>query len=343
MAIIEVDSLTKKFGPQVSALKNVTLQVKQGELLALVGESGSGKTTLLRLLAGLEQPDGGSIKVSGNVMADHQSFVEPESRSVGMIFQDYALFPHMNIYRNVAFGLYRSPKSQQHQRVEEVLELVGLSGLENRFPHQLSGGQQQRVAIARALAPRPSILLLDEPFSNLDTLLKDQVRDDVRKIISRSQLTAILVTHDIQDALSMADRIALLKQGVLQQLDTPHNLYHYPLNTYVAKFMGPINLIPAQYQEGCLMTDLGKIEVDREPAHSQGLLCLRPRQIWIDHSKSGITAEVVAITNYGDLKQIKVKAGAQTLWCSCETEEISIGEKVPLRLELSHPHMLKAD
>ncbi|MDH3709436.1 MAG: ABC transporter ATP-binding protein [Cyclobacteriaceae bacterium] len=343
MSAIRIESVVKKFGNQAAALKGVSLEIPDGEILALIGESGSGKTTLLRILAGLELPDAGIIEIGDQEVANDHTFVEAQHREIGLVFQDYALFPHMSAEENIAFGLHSWTAAQRQNRIQEVLELVGLSQMATRYPHQLSGGQQQRVALARALAPKPRMLLLDEPFSNLDTVLKDQVREDVRKIIKQSGLTAILVTHDIQDALSTADRIALLKDGTLQQLDTPVNLYNCPQNPYVAAFFGKINLIPARYQEGKIFTELISFPVNTAPNRLEGLLCVRPRQIKLVADTSGFPAEVIAREYQGDQLQFKVKTQSQYLWCQTHQEPIALGQQVRLRIEIEEPYLLKSD
>ncbi|MEM7387386.1 MAG: ABC transporter ATP-binding protein, partial [Verrucomicrobiota bacterium] len=228
------------------AVNGVSLQVNESELVALVGASGSGKTTLLRMAAGLEIPDSGSIFINEDPVFDERHLVPPEKRGVGLVFQDYALFPHLTLEKNIAYGLHQLPRSQRRERVSWALQLVGLNGLEKRFPHQLSGGQQQRVALARALAPQPAILLLDEPFSNLDDNLKVQVRDELRDILIQAGTTALFVTHDTKDAMCVAHKIAVLREGSVQQIGTPEAIYRCPFNEYTARFFGKVNRVPAE-------------------------------------------------------------------------------------------------
>ncbi|MBL4704388.1 MAG: ABC transporter ATP-binding protein [Flavobacteriales bacterium] len=213
--------------------------MKKGETFALLGESGSGKSTLLRIICGLEIPDAGELTIGGSTFNAPGTFVKPEKRNIGLVFQDNALFPHLNVFKNIAFGVSR--KSNKKEIVEELISTTKLSGLENRMPHELSGGQQQRVAIARALAIQPSLLLLDEPFSTLDHSLKNEIRDEVKQIIKDAGISCIIVTHHIDDATSMADRIAILQQGKLIQLATPKEIYDRPVNEYVAKLFGTVN------------------------------------------------------------------------------------------------------
>ena len=240
--VLQIESLGKAYEANSFALKDVSLQLHKGEILAIVGESGCGKTTLLRLVAGLETPTEGIIVIDGITVAADQVWVKPEKRKVGMVFQDHALFPHLTVSQNVGYGL---PKTPERQTItHKTLALVGLEKLANRYPYQLSGGQQQRVALARALAPKPAILLLDEPFSNLDEMLREQLRNELQQILKEAQTTALFVTHDTKDALTIADRMVLLKKGVAQQIGTPKQVYQQPNNHYVANFFGRTNQLP---------------------------------------------------------------------------------------------------
>ncbi len=237
----KVSHISRSFGPKQFALRDISFEAYKGEIVALLGESGSGKTTLLRLLAGFEIPDQGSITVNGKTVADDHTFVAPEKRRVGLVFQDNALFPHLRVAANVAFGVARKNK---RQKTDEMLNLVGLRGYESRYPHELSGGQQQRVAIARSLAAESDLLLLDEPFSNLDDTLKNHVRNEIRDILHSSGKTAVFVTHDIQDCLAVADKILVLKEGRGLQFGTPEYLYRNPEQLYTARLFGQVNVIP---------------------------------------------------------------------------------------------------
>ncbi|SHG53048.1 iron(III) transport system ATP-binding protein [Salegentibacter echinorum] len=235
--MLSINSISKSFDKGKNfALKDVSFQVKEGAVCAIVGESGSGKTTLIRLIAGLERPDAGSIVLRGKELSSVKKLVAPEKRKIGLVFQEYALFPHFDLLKNVSYGI--SNLKNKKQRALEMLDLVGLSGLEKRYPHQLSGGQQQRVALARALAPNPSLLILDEPFSNLDAMLRMQLRNQVFEIIKKTGVTAIFVTHDTQDALSVADEILILQNGKVIQKDQASNLYTKPNSVYVASLFG---------------------------------------------------------------------------------------------------------
>src|SRR5690606_12935019 len=235
--MLSISSLSKSFDKGKSfALKDVSFNLNKGDVCAIVGESGSGKTTLVRLIAGLERPDHGSIELDGEVVSSLKRLVPPEKRKIGLVFQEYALFPHLDLMQNVVYGI--SKQKDKLERAKEVLDLVGLKGMENRYPHQLSGGQQQRVALARALAPNPRLLILDEPFSNLDAMLRKQLRNQVFEIIKKTGVTAIFVTHDTQDALSVADEILILQKGKVVQKDEAANLYIKPNSVYVASLFG---------------------------------------------------------------------------------------------------------
>ncbi|KYH31745.1 ABC transporter ATP-binding protein [Neomoorella mulderi] len=249
MAQLVLEGVSKNFG-RTPVLEGLSLEVAKGEFLSFLGPSGCGKTTALRLIAGLLEPDTGSIAIGGRCVcqAGRGYSLPPEERQVGMVFQSYALWPHMRIRENVAYPLKLKgyPRKEIEERVQKMLALVDLQGLEDRYPHQLSGGQQQRVALARALIAEPLVLLLDEPLSNLDAKLREKMRLEIKDIQERVGATVIYVTHDQVEALTMSDRIAILCQGRLQQLDTPVAIYERPANTFVADFVGSSNLLPAR-------------------------------------------------------------------------------------------------
>jgi iron(III) transport system ATP-binding protein len=239
MSFLSVEQIYKSFTKEKKTLSDIHLDVKQGEIVALLGESGSGKTTLLRVIAGFERPDAGNLKLN----TEDITYLKPEKRNIGMIFQDYALFPHLTVAENIKFGMHHIGKELILNQLENLLTLLKLNGLEKRYPHQISGGQQQRVAIARSLAAMPKLLLLDEPFSNLDKSLRDTVRKEVRNLLLKTQTTAIFVTHDIDDAIAVADKIVILKDGMIQQQGTYFDLYFYPTNEYVASICSPLQTL----------------------------------------------------------------------------------------------------
>jgi iron(III) transport system ATP-binding protein len=295
--LLTLENVTCRFSAQgTAAVANLSLAVHEGELLSLLGPSGCGKTTLLRLIAGFEQPQTGLISLAGCEVSCPQCNLPPEQRQVGMVFQDYALFPHLTVVENIAFGLTapkhsakNSPKGrslwtqirgflpqrslfQYRQRIEAMLELVGLQGLENRYPHQLSGGQQQRVALARALAPQPRLILLDEPLSNLDIQVRLHLRQELRQILKQAGTTAILVTHDQEEALAISDRIAVMYRGQLEQVGEPQQVYQQPATRFVAEFVTQANFLPLERSaSGGQITPLGSGPVSSGPLASGAL------------------------------------------------------------------------
>jgi iron(III) transport system ATP-binding protein len=251
---IRARDLTKTFDDDTIALDGFSLDVWEGSVVTLLGPSGCGKTTALRVIAGFEQA-GGTVEIHGRTVLDRDTFIAPEKRKVGMVFQDYALFPHMTVRRNIAYGLGRNANPG---RVEEVADLVGLHGLGERMPSELSGGQQQRVALARALAPRPEVILLDEPFSNLDAALRDRVRRELKVILTEARTTAVFVTHDQEEALATSDIVAVMREGRVLQADTPDHLYANPVNEWVATFLGDADILEATAAGGHADTVLGR-------------------------------------------------------------------------------------
>lgn len=282
--ILCLERISKAYqGAKGFAVDSVSFGVESGHILALVGESGSGKTTLLRIIAGLEQPDAGTVKLSGFVVVSGKKSTPPNKRNIGLVFQDYALFPHLTLFGNIAFGLKGYTRKEQEHTVREMLAITGLEVDINKYPHQLSGGQQQRVALARALAPKPDILLLDEPFSNLDAILREQVREDMQQIIRQTGITAILVTHDTKDALCTADQIAVLHQGKLLQLDDAQTIYRKPKQAYVAQLFGKFNILDARQAGGQCITAYGAIDVaNLQVGYATDMaVCFRPEQVQV--------------------------------------------------------------
>ena len=234
---LEVKNLLKYYNRSYPIIKDLTFSVKKGELISFLGESGSGKTTFLKCLAGLESINGGSISLNSTFLNNDNTFVKPQKRKIGFVFQDYPLFPHLNLFDNIVFNL----EKKYHSKIEYILKLTGLQFLVERFPHEISGGEQQRACIARALIREPELLLLDEPFSNLDSTIKESMKEEIFKIVKETNTTTILVTHDINDALNISDRILIFKAGILQQYDDPVKMYCEPANCYCAEVLGDMN------------------------------------------------------------------------------------------------------
>ena len=234
---LEVKNLAKFYNSSYPIIKDLTFSVKKGELISFLGESGSGKTTFLKCIAGLEGINAGSISLNSNFLNNEKTFVRPQKRKIGFVFQDYPLFPHLNLFDNIVFNL----EKKYHSKIEYILKLTGLQFLVERFPHEISGGEQQRACIARALIREPELLLLDEPFSNLDSTIKESMKEEIFKIVKETNTTTILVTHDINDALNISDRILIFKAGILQQYDDPVKMYCEPANCYCAEVLGDMN------------------------------------------------------------------------------------------------------
>ncbi len=292
--VVVVAGVSKQFAPSCPpAVAEVSLELKRGEILGLLGPSGCGKTTLLRMIAGFEKPTAGFITIGGRIVAGNGFWVEPEKRNTGMVFQDYALFPHLNVEENIAFGLKtkksRLSRAAIRERVSEILQLVGLKGLERRYPHQLSGGQQQRVALARALAPQPELILLDEPLSNLDVQVRERLRHEIRLILKQSNTAAIFVTHDQEEAMAIADKIGVMEQGKLLQLGTPEEIYSFPACRFVAEFVTQANFLPATREGDWWCTELGKWKLALPGNYTRGELMFRQEDTIVKPDSQGLT------------------------------------------------------
>ncbi|MDF2050667.1 ABC transporter ATP-binding protein [Arthrobacter sp. Cr_A7] len=279
-AALVFEGVSKDYGSAVG-VDTLELSVPAGELVTVIGPSGCGKSTTLRLAAGLERPDKGTIRVAGDVVADKRRFVEPERRRVGLVFQDYALFPHMTVAQNVEFGLDRLSRGERKARAGEVLDLVRLAHFAGRYPHELSGGEQQRVALARALAPRPAVVLLDEPFSSLDESLRAQVRRDTVATLREAGTTGVLVTHDQTEALSVGTRVVVMRGGVIEQADTPEKVFEQPATRFVASFMGDADFLPAHVHRALLTCEIGVVSTVPGWANSEADVdvVLRPHEV----------------------------------------------------------------
>ncbi|MBI4202978.1 MAG: ABC transporter ATP-binding protein [Chloroflexi bacterium] len=328
--------LTKKYG-EVLAVGRVDLAVDHGQKVVLLGPSGCGKTTLLRLIAGFETPTTGTLAVGGQLVAWPRYSLTPEKRRVGMVFQDYALFPHLDVRGNIAYGLKRN--GDREQRVQEVVHLVGLQGKERRMPHELSGGEQQRVALARALAPKPAVVLLDEPFSNLDTGLRSRVRAEVKAILTEAKATCIFVTHDQEEALFLGDRIAVMSRGQIEQVDTPEGIFHRPATPYVASFMGTADFLKGAVEGEVVVTELGP--VPRPPSvvlEGQVEVMVRPDDVSIVHdglAEARVVSRVFSGAHY--LYKVRLPSGATVHSLMGHSHTIEAGERVSVRLSAGHP------
>ncbi|MGI9022445.1 MAG: ABC transporter ATP-binding protein [Acidimicrobiales bacterium] len=329
---------------EVVALDGVDLEVRRGEFLAVLGASGCGKTTLLRLVAGFEHPDEGTIVLGGTPVAGPDVFVPPERRRVGIVVQDHALFPHLTVAGNVGYGLprhsaqgaARAPRDDADRagRIDEVLDLVGLADLHDRYPSDLSGGQQQRVAIARALAPKPRVLLLDEPFANLDAALRGRLRLEVRDILKTARATVVLVTHDQEEALSLADRIAVMDRGRVLQVGEPQDVYRHPVNPFVARFVGEANLVAADSDGTVLHSPMGPLAVAGPvPAPGPAVAAVRPEVVTLSPDPAG-PGRVVTATYFGHDQIVEISLPELTLRARTGSQRrFTAGDRV--RVEVS--------
>lgn len=297
---VRVSGVDKSFDSTL-VLDGIDLEIEPGESLALLGPSGCGKTTLLRIIAGLERPDAGSVVIGSDTMAGPDSWIPPEKRNVGMVFQDWALFPHLTVGRNVGYGLPRGERDGP--RVAEALDMVGLVDLADRRPETLSGGQQQRVALARAIAPRPSVLLLDEPFSNLDSALRAGVRSEVHRLLVELGITSVFVTHDQEEAFVLGDRVAVMRDGRIEQVDTPGDLYRRPKNAWIASFVGDVSLLDGVASGRTASTSLGDVPIIDETSGAVTVL-IRPEDLSITAEGP---AEVTLVEFYGHDMMVSVR------------------------------------
>ena len=303
---IEADDLSRSFGA-LKAVDGASLRVGHAELVALLGPSGSGKTTLLRMIAGFERPDAGRVRIGGRTVAGDGEWVEPEQRRIGMVFQQGALFPHLDVAGNVGFGAAR------RERVGETLELVGLAGRAKAYPHELSGGERQRVALARALAPEPEVILLDEPFAALDAGLRETLREEVAGILRAAGASALLVTHDQAEALSLADEVAVLRDGRVVQTGSPEEVYDRPSSRWVAEFLGEADVLPGTADGGTVQCELGRFSAGRELS-GEVQIVIRPESVAIGHggaSRDAAEAVVLERSFYGhdQLVHLELRSG----------------------------------
>lgn len=316
----------KSFG-EVAVLTNFDLQVAAGEFHTVLGPSGSGKTTALRIIAGFESPQAGTVHVGGRQVAGPTRFVPPEDRRVGMVFQDFALFPHLTVGANIGYGVRSN--SEKRRRVAELLAMVGMAGFERRFPHELSGGQQQRVALARALAPRPKVVLLDEPFSNLDASLRDRVRTDIKQILTEARTTVLFVTHDQEEALSLSDRVSVIREGKVIQTASPADLYRRPIDQWTASFLGEAQFLRGHARGGIVQTRYGSFSTSLE---GPVVVMVRPERVFLRQGDDGI---VIRRQYFGhdQLITIALADGAELSARVGPLPDLAIGERVGLEIE----------
>jgi iron(III) transport system ATP-binding protein len=340
MTTLEVRNLIKRFhGTQQSAVNDISFELSGGEILALVGPSGCGKTTTLRIIAGLERPDSGIVRLNDRVVVSESVFVPPEKRGVGMVFQDHALFPHLTVSENIAFGLRGQPAAEIKKTVGEMLHLVGLLPLAKRYPHALSGGERQRVALARALAPRPVLVLMDEPLSSLDADLRMEMREHVRGILKSMQATVVFVTHDQDEALYMGDRLAVLQSGHLEQIGTPEEIFHESNTRFVAEFMGDSGFLKGKVIRGGIQTELGILDqlVDL-PASVEVDIAIRADDVDFQQDGSGNSVIVERFFRGAfNLYRLRLDSGQVLNASTDHTRIYPVGARVRAYISAEHP------
>jgi iron(III) transport system ATP-binding protein len=335
-AAIVLRGVEKAYGP-VRAVRPATLAVARGELFAVLGPSGCGKTTLLRLIAGFERPDAGSIEVGGEPQAGEGHWVPPERRRIGMVFQDYALFPHLTVAENICFGIDGATRALRRRqgldpRAKGALELVGLQHKAERYPHELSGGERQRVALARALAPEPAVVLLDEPFSSLDASLRAGLRREVELILREAGASAVLVTHDQEEALSLADRIAVMRDGAVVQTGTPEEIYHRPLDRWTAQFVGEVNVLHGVADPLGVNTELGFFDLALPADPGVIRVAVRPEQLELRADDDGnATIDDREFRGHDVLYRLRHETGGQVLVQLPSVELFTVGQRVRVR------------
>lgn len=334
---LSVEGLRHRYGSTL-AVDDVSLDVASGEFVALVGPSGCGKTTLLRAIAGLLRPDEGRVAVAGREVTGSE-WVAAERRGVGIVFQDHALFPHLDVGGNLGFGLRSLRRSERRDRIHEVLELVGLAGYERRYPHELSGGERQRIALGRSLAPRPAIMLLDEPFASLDHNLRVEVREETAHILRSAGSAVLFVTHDQQEALALGDRVAIMRGGRIEQLGTPELVFHNPTSTFVATFLGDADFLPARYNgNGSLYTEAGPCPAPDAMPSDDIQIMVRPHEVRLEASPDG-SAKVVRTQFQGGftLYEVELPSGRRLRSIQPHTVRLALGAAVNVTLDHGHP------
>ena len=337
-ACVRLDKVSKSFAT-AKAVSQLTVSIAKGEFFSLLGPSGCGKTTTLRLIAGLDRPDEGSIIINGEPVAAHDTWVLPEKRGIGIVFQDYALFPHMSVAQNVAFGLKGYPREKAKDRVAQLLELTGLAGLGGRYTHELSGGQRQRVALARSLAPSPQVVLLDEPFSNLDADLREELRGETKRILKEQGATTILVTHDQEEAFSLSDKVGVLNKGTLEQEGTPAEIYHHPRSKFVADFVGKADFIDGQIKNGTVSSAFGSFALPDNLTQEVGQveLMVRPDDVLFNLDTTGeATITEACFLGASVLYRLQFGSGPSIHAIRPSTEISPVGARVRVELDARH-------
>lgn len=341
MKRLEVKQLNFAYGRN-QILFEFDFSLEESQIGCLLGPSGCGKTTVLRAIAGFENPTKGEIVLNGNKLNGSKIFVEPEKRQIGMVFQDIALFPHLSVESNIQFGIRSLSQTQRDKRSNELLDLVGMSQFKKTYPHELSGGQQQRIALARAMAPKPSLLLMDEPLSSLDEELREQLAREIRLILQQEKISAILVTHDQNEAFAVGDYICVMHQGRVQQNDSAYNLYHRPLNRFVAEFIGEGALLPGVVaDEDTISTDLGEIKgnLPESCKHQDNVdVLIRPENVIVDdeNENKAVVTECY-FRGSGYLYTLKTSGGVELLCLLPGSEALQIDQSISVRLQIERP------
>ena len=328
MTYIQIQNVSKRYD-QTKAVIDLDLTIPKSAITVLLGHSGCGKTTTLRLMAGLEKPDAGDIWIGDQHVSGKQVWVSATHRQIGMVFQDYALFPHLTVAQNIEFGISGMKSGKRKDRIADLLALVGLSGMEDRYPHQLSGGQQQRVALARALAPSPDVLLLDEPFSNLDASLRQAMREEVRRILHEAQVTTVFVTHDQEEALRLADELVIMDEGQVLQSGPPEDVYKYPKSLKVAQFLAKVNVLQGEANQGVVNTSIGSLSLHNPRLVGAVEIVLHPEAISLTADPEGdLLVEDVSYFGFYQLVTLKLLDGATLQARTWSHADINVGDRV---------------
>ncbi len=335
MTFIRIQTVNKSYG-QTYAVIELDLTIPKSAITVLLGPSGCGKTTTLRLVAGLEKPDSGDIWIGDQQVSGSQVWVSATQRQIGMVFQDYALFPHLTVAQNIGFGLSDLNAADRRDRIATLLDLVGLMSLEDRYPHQLSGGQQQRVALARALAPSPNVILLDEPFSNLDASLRQSMREEVRSILHEAEVTTVFVTHDQEEALGLADELVIMDGGRVLQSGAPEDVYRYPISLQVAQFLAKVNVLPGEAKQGIVETPLGNLPLHEPDLVGPVEVVLFPEAISLMPDPQGATlVGDVSYFGFHQLVTLRLENGKTLQARTWSQANIAVGDRVRATVDTS--------